>query len=130
MAHAMHTMRDSLAKWSKALASGASPQGRGLEPHSCHAPPLLSHARAPPCPPRGCPLLWGFWAIEGLGKECGDGRAASHVAWQHKAWAWAELAAACLGSGSLGSVAVLGNTHRGAQAHDHKVKGLALCRLS
>ena len=22
------------------------------------------------------------------------------------------------------------NTHRGARAHDHKVKGLALCRLS
>ena len=29
--------RDSLAEWSKALASGASPQGRGFEPHSCHA---------------------------------------------------------------------------------------------
>ena len=28
--------RDSLAEWYKALASGASPQGRGLEPHSCH----------------------------------------------------------------------------------------------
>ena len=28
--------RDSLAEWSKALASGASPEGRGLEPHSCH----------------------------------------------------------------------------------------------
>ena len=27
---------DSLAKWSKALASGASPQGRGFEPRSCH----------------------------------------------------------------------------------------------
>ena len=27
--------QDSLAEWSKALASGASPQGRGLEPHSC-----------------------------------------------------------------------------------------------
>ena len=27
---------DSLAEWSKALASGASPQGRGFEPHSCH----------------------------------------------------------------------------------------------
>ena len=26
---------DSLAEWSKALASGASPQGRGFEPHSC-----------------------------------------------------------------------------------------------
>ena len=26
----------SLAEWSKALASGASPQGRGFEPHSCH----------------------------------------------------------------------------------------------
>ena len=29
--------RDSLAEWSKALASGASPKGRGFEPHSCHA---------------------------------------------------------------------------------------------
>ena len=28
--------QDSLAEWSKALAPGASPQGRGLEPHSCH----------------------------------------------------------------------------------------------
>ena len=28
---------DSLAEWSKALASGASPKGRGFEPHSCHA---------------------------------------------------------------------------------------------
>ena len=30
------TPQDSLAEWSKALASGASPQGRGFEPHSCH----------------------------------------------------------------------------------------------
>ena len=30
-----HT-QDSLAEWSKALAQGASPQGRGFEPHSCH----------------------------------------------------------------------------------------------
>ena len=28
--------KDSLAEWSKALAQGASPQGHGLEPHSCH----------------------------------------------------------------------------------------------
>ena len=28
--------QDSLAEWSKALASGASPQGRGHEPHSRH----------------------------------------------------------------------------------------------
>ena len=27
---------DTLAEWSKALASGASPQGRGFEPHRCH----------------------------------------------------------------------------------------------
>ena len=46
--------QDSLAEWSKALASGASPQGRGLEPHSCHllvsdvlsSPGLLSRATA------------------------------------------------------------------------------------
>ena len=30
-------IQDSLAEWSKALASGASPQGRGFEPHSCHS---------------------------------------------------------------------------------------------
>ena len=29
-------LQDSLAEWSKALAPGASPQGRGFEPHSCH----------------------------------------------------------------------------------------------
>ena len=34
---------DSLAAWSKALASGASPQGRGLEPHSCHRFPGRCH---------------------------------------------------------------------------------------
>ena len=35
---------DSLAEWSKALAPGASPQGRGFEPHSCHfIQPLLSN---------------------------------------------------------------------------------------
>ena len=28
--------QDSLAEWCKALAQGASPQGRGFEPHSCH----------------------------------------------------------------------------------------------
>ena len=27
---------DSLAEWSKAVAQGAIPQGRGFEPHSCH----------------------------------------------------------------------------------------------
>ena len=36
--------RDSLAEWSKALAQGASPQGRGFEPHSCQL--LLAFARA------------------------------------------------------------------------------------
>ena len=25
-----------MAEWSKALALGASPKGRGFEPHSCH----------------------------------------------------------------------------------------------
>ena len=29
-------LQDGLAEWSKALASGASPQGRGFEPHSRH----------------------------------------------------------------------------------------------
>ena len=36
---------DSLAEWSKALASGASPQGRGLEPHSCHIAPQTRSLR-------------------------------------------------------------------------------------
>ena len=31
----IHMFKDSLAEWSKALAPGASPQGRGFEPHSC-----------------------------------------------------------------------------------------------
>ena len=29
-------VHDSLAEWSTAMASGASPQGRGFETHSCH----------------------------------------------------------------------------------------------
>ena len=32
----LRKLQDSSAEWSKALASGASPQGRGFEPHSCH----------------------------------------------------------------------------------------------
>jgi hypothetical protein len=31
----VRSIQDSLAEWSSALASGASPQGRGFEPHSC-----------------------------------------------------------------------------------------------
>ena len=30
-------IQDTLAEWSKALASGASPQGREFEPHNCHS---------------------------------------------------------------------------------------------
>ena len=48
--------QDSLAEWSKALASGASPQGRGFEPHSCHFPSaLMSHSHTSPFL-RGCVL--------------------------------------------------------------------------
>ena len=36
----VYICQDSLAEWSKALASGASPQGRGFEPHSCHSDTL------------------------------------------------------------------------------------------
>ena len=51
MAPASSSSHDSLAEWSKALASGASPQGRGLEPHSCrHA--HHHHRSPPPHPPR------------------------------------------------------------------------------
>ena len=38
-------MQDSLAEWSKALAQGASPQGRGFEPHSCHIVAFLPMSR-------------------------------------------------------------------------------------
>ncbi len=41
MSKPCHSSQDSLAEWSKALASGASPQGRGFEPHSCHLCPEL-----------------------------------------------------------------------------------------
>ena len=40
-----HSQQDSLAEWSKALAPGASPQGRGFEPHSCHFVLSRSHRR-------------------------------------------------------------------------------------
>ena len=54
---AFDVRQDSLAEWSKALASGAGPQGRGLEPHSCHFDvailqkrlvPLAAHTLPPP----------------------------------------------------------------------------------
>jgi hypothetical protein len=32
----LHQHIDNLAAWSKALAPGASPQGRGFQPHRCH----------------------------------------------------------------------------------------------
>ena len=35
LVHGLGT-QDSLTEWSKALAPGASPQGRGFKPHSCH----------------------------------------------------------------------------------------------
>ena len=57
MAHAMHSMYDSLAEWSKALAPGARLQGRGLEPHSFHAP--LSRMRAHLHTPRAAALSCG-----------------------------------------------------------------------
>ena len=40
-------VQDSLAEWSKALAQGASPQGRGFEPHSCHFAAPVETAVAP-----------------------------------------------------------------------------------
>ena len=46
-------VRDIVAEWSKALAQGASPQGRGFEPHSCH------------CIARG--LLFGLRSSEPMG---------------------------------------------------------------
>ena len=40
---------DSLAEWSKALAPGASPQGRGFEPHSCHFSTWIKRSHMYPC---------------------------------------------------------------------------------
>jgi hypothetical protein len=37
--------QDSLAEWSKALVSGASPQGRGFEPHSCQLHDAATNAQ-------------------------------------------------------------------------------------
>ena len=39
--------QDSLAEWSKELAPGASPQGRGFEPHSCHSLNVVAHVDGP-----------------------------------------------------------------------------------
>ena len=71
---------DSLAEWSKALASGASPQGRGLEPHSyqfCkHAASssrFVSDARTQGKFEIGALELWSLrrksWLAVGLGLE-------------------------------------------------------------
>ena len=49
--HGREICQDSLAEWSKALASGASPQGRGFELHSCH----FSAAPVIPCRTRSLP---------------------------------------------------------------------------
>ncbi len=49
--HAQLT-RDSLAEWSKALAQGASPQGRGFEPHSCHSCAVAAGVRTVAARPR------------------------------------------------------------------------------
>ena len=38
---------DSLAEWSKALASGASPKGRGFEPHRCQKQQLFNNNGKP-----------------------------------------------------------------------------------
>ena len=57
-------VQDSLAERSKAVAQGAIPKGRGLEPHSCHVaspPPTPSFPRPspalPPPSPRPSPAL-------------------------------------------------------------------------
>ena len=68
--------QDSLAEWSKALAQGASPQGRGFEPHSCHFRTWMSHrtlfASKEPCHPQS--LQRSASGIEQ------DGLAARHAA--------------------------------------------------
>ena len=45
MAWQANCLRDKLADWFKALASCASPQGRGLEPHSCQLSLCLALCR-------------------------------------------------------------------------------------
>ena len=44
--------QDSLAEWSNALDQGASPQGRGFEPHSCYF--AMSRMLCPARLPRPC----------------------------------------------------------------------------
>ena len=66
---ASRSIQDSLAEWSKALASGASPQGREFEPHSCHLSRYL--ACLTPVMPRinrpGCASInihqWAAWTL-------------------------------------------------------------------
>jgi hypothetical protein len=46
--------QDGLAEWSKALASGASPQGRGFEPHSRHMNTCMKKHAQPISPDHRC----------------------------------------------------------------------------
>ena len=46
--HGRPLCQDSLAEWSKALAQGASPQGNGLEPHSCHGARTVGRMKVGP----------------------------------------------------------------------------------
>ena len=63
--HIGRAYQDSLAEWSKALAQGASPQGRGLEPHSCHVRPgPRSRPASPPAEGLGGNVLVGFCGFQ------------------------------------------------------------------
>ena len=53
-----HHFQDGLAEWSKALASGVSPQGRGFEPHSRHIDNCK--ASALPATPSACSIALFF----------------------------------------------------------------------
>ena len=74
--------QDSSAEWSKALASGTSPQGRGFEPHSCHfSAALVAPCRTrslPPAPSTQGALPKAFWLQVGSAAQAGEAAA------QHK----------------------------------------------
>ena len=66
-----------MAEWSKALALGASPQGRGFEPHFCHFLLFYLSASVQLCTVRE----YGSWALE-LGARLGSACTLLRCEWQ------------------------------------------------
>ena len=111
-----HPKQDSLAEWSKALASGASPQGRGFEPHSCQ----VSHQCFPvgpntfPYPPDACSAT----RPSGQSHECSHTRGSrqSNAAQTFARWAHGVVVSHPLSMrealGSIPSVSIFSSPHR------------------